>query len=113
MEKHVAVNHLCRTPWKSLAHPYRRQSVRDVLPPKPLVEAFTNFSEKPTIGVVPGFRARPMDRGVSVQWRTDFTSELHRLHDVRSLAQSDALALAWSGARRTTCRAEPSLRRGG
>jgi len=42
VEKHVAVDHFCRTTRKPLAHPYRGQSTRDGMTHEPFVKTFAN-----------------------------------------------------------------------
>ena len=76
VEKHVAMNNLCRTTRKSLAHPYCAQASSDTVPPKPFVETFADLGEEPTIGIVANIRSDPMDRGMSVQRRANSRAKL-------------------------------------
>ena len=45
MEKHVAMDNLCRTTRKSLAHPYSSKATRDPVSLEPFVESFSNLGE--------------------------------------------------------------------
>jgi hypothetical protein len=69
----------------ALAAPHTRKSTRNTPPKQPFVESFTDFGEKSAIGIIESIRARPVDRRVGNQGKSDGSRKIYCLDEVIGL----------------------------